>query len=254
MHITSTTEVCPRITTSEHRFSNDHQQTARPGAKGPGHTPQEVIMLTRTRTITACAAAASALALGGTTALATTATTWTITPGGAVTGTAGKTVVTDTTTNAQMTCTSSSVEATLKSGTGRKNPLGQITAAAYNNCTAAGVGASITTSASSTNPWHLSGGTYSSGVTHGRLGNIQTSFSITGPTGTCSGIVAGMNATTPGFVKVTYHNSTGVLTTGGGNLHAWNVTGNCLGAIATGDPLTSVGHYKISPAQTITSP
>jgi hypothetical protein len=41
---------------------------------------------------------------------------------------------------------------------------------------------------------------------------------------------------------------------GGGNLHVWNVTGQCLGAIGTGDPVTAVGTYTISPRQTITSP
>jgi hypothetical protein len=211
-------------------------------------------MLTRTRTIIACVAAASALGLAGTTALATTATTWTVTPGGIVTGTAGKTVTTDTTTGAQVICTSSSVAATLRSGTGRKNPLGQITAVAYNSCTFSGVGTSITSSASSTSPWLLLGGTYSSGVTHGRIGKMQGSFSITSSFGTCSGTFAGTSATTPGYVKASYHNSTGVLTTGGGNLHAWNVTGACLGHINTGDPLTFVGRYAVSPAQTITSP
>jgi hypothetical protein len=210
-------------------------------------------MLTRTRTTIACCAAALALGLGGTTALATTATTWTITPGGIVTGTAGKTITTDTTTHKQLICTSSSVTTTLRSGTGRKNPLGQITAAAYNNCTVSGFGASITSSASSASPWLLLGRTYSSGVTHGRISHVQGSFAVATPGGTCSGTFAGTSATTLGYVKATYHNSTGVLTIGGGNLHAWNVTG-CLGTINSGDPVTFVGHYTISPAQTITSP
>lgn len=195
-----------------------------------------------------------ALAVGTSAATATTATTWTIKPGKAVTGTAGKTLVTDTKTGIQMTCTSSSVGGTLKSGTGRTNPLGKITAAAYNSCTVIGVGAGITTSASSTNPWVLRGRTYASGVTHGSIRNVATSFSITGPLGTCTGNVAGANATTPGQVAVTYKNVNGSLIMGGGNLHVWNVTGQCLGAIGTGDPVTAVGTYTISPRQTITSP
>jgi len=142
----------------------------------------------------------------------------------------------------------------LKSGTGRTNPLGKITAAAYNSCTVIGVGAGITTSASSTNPWVLRGRTYASGVTHGSIRNVATSFSITGPLGTCTGNVAGANATTPGQVAVTYKNVNGSLIMGGGNLHAWNVTGQCLGDINTGDPITVVGTYILSPRQTITSP
>jgi len=195
-----------------------------------------------------------ALAVGTFAATATTATTWTIKPGKAVTGTAGKTLVTDTKTGIQMTCTSSSVGGTLKSGTGRTNPLGKITAAAYNSCTVIGVGAGITTSASSTNPWVLRGRTYASGVTHGSIRNVATSFSITCPLGTCTGNVAGANATTPGQVAVTYKNVNGSLIMGGGNLHAWNVTGQCLGDINTGDPITVVGTYILSPRQTITSP
>ena len=195
-----------------------------------------------------------ALGLGTSAATATTTTTWTISPGGTVTGTAGKTIVTDTRSTAQLVCTSSSVGATLKSGTGQINPLGQITAVAYNGCTFSGAGGSITASASSSNPWHLRGMTYSSGVTHGKITNMQGSFSITGPLGTCSGTFAGTTATTPGSVRATYNNGTGVLTTSGGNVHAWNVTGNCLGNIATGDAVTIVGQYAISPAQTITSP
>lgn len=171
-----------------------------------------------------------------------------------MTGTAGKIVTTNTTTGAKVTCTSSSIEATLRSGTGRKNPLGKITAIAYNGCAFSTASANITGSASSTSPWLLIGRTYGSGVTHGRIRNIQGSFSITGPTGTCSGTFAGTSATTPGYVRMTYRNSTGVLTTGGGNLHAWNVTGTCLGAISTGNALTFVGHYVIDPAQTVTSP
>jgi hypothetical protein len=192
-----------------------------------------------------------ALAFSTSAAMATTTTTWTISPGGTVTGTAGTTLVTDTTTSAQVMCTSSSVGATLKSGTGQKNPIGQITAVAYNSCTFSGQGFNITSFASASSPWLLRGGTYSSGVTHGRITNIQGTFS--GPFG-CSGTFAGTSATTLGYVKVTYHNSTGVLTTGGGDMHAWNVTGNCFGHINTGDALKIVGHYAISPAQTITSP
>src|SRR5262245_36861135 len=160
-----------------------------------------------------------ALGIGASAATATTTTTWTIKPGGAVTGTAGTVTVKDTTAGGTMTCTSSSIGATLKSGTGKINPLGKITAVAYNGCTAAGTGASITASASSTNPWRLRGRTYSSGVTHGSIGNVQTSFSITGPLGTCTGTVAGTSATTPGQVGVTYKNVNGSLIMGGGNLH-----------------------------------
>jgi hypothetical protein len=178
---------------------------------------------------------------------------WTIKPGGSVTGTAGTTVVTDTATGVQVTCTSSSVTATFKSGVDRMNPLAKITGFDYNGCTAVGASANIATSASLTNPWPLRGSTYRSGVTQGSISNIETSWSITNFGLTCSGTVAGTSATAPGQVGVTYNNADGSLITGGGNLHAWNVTGPCFGLIRTGDPLTSVGTYIISPQQRITS-
>jgi len=195
------------------------------------------------------------LALGLGTSMATAAdqNSWTIKPGGTVTGSAGTTVVTDTATGVQVTCPSSSVGGTFKSGIDRMNPLAKITAFGYNGCTVVGANVGITTSASETNPWPLRGRTYRSGVTQGSISNIETSFSITRFGLTCSGTVAGTSATTPGQVEVTYNNADGSLITGGGNLHAWNVTGQCFGLIRTGDPITSVGTYVISPQQTITS-
>lgn len=195
-----------------------------------------------------------ALGTGTSAVMATTVTTWTITPGGTVTGTAGTTVVTDTTTTTQATCTSSTLGATLKSGTGQTNPLGKITSAAYNSCTALGYAESITASASSKKPWLLRGATYRNGVTHGTISNVRTSFSIASPLGGCHGIVAGTSATAPAHISFTYDNATGVLTTSGGNMHAWNVTGLCNGNINSGDPVTVVGTYTISPGQTITRP
>jgi hypothetical protein len=44
-----------------------------------------------------------------------------------------------------------------------------------------------------------------------------------------------------------------VLTTGG-NLHIYNVSSGCAGAIHSGDRATQSAAYAISPAQTITSP
>ena len=132
--------------------------------------------------------------------------------------------------------------------------LCQPRSAAFSSCTALGFAESITTSASSTSPWLWRGRTYRNGVTHGSISKVQTSFSISTPIGACSGTVAGTSATTPGSINFTYNNSTGVLTTSGGDLHAWNVAGPCNSNINTGDHLTWVGTYTISPQQTITSP
>ena len=196
-------------------------------------------------------AAALALGIGTATAMATTATTWTVNPGGAVTGTAGKTTLKDKVTLQVLTCQSSATKATLKKGSGLTNPLGKITSATFSTCTGpGGLVFTVTTSASSTTPWKLNGSTFSSGVTHGSITGIKASLSGSG----CTATVAGTTATSAGKVTGTYTNSTGILKVSGGNLHVWNVSSGCLGLINTGDATTFTGSYTISPKQTITSP
>jgi hypothetical protein len=195
-------------------------------------------------------AAALALGLGTATAMATTTATWTLTPGGAVNGAAGVTKLLDTTTHQTLQCKSSATKATLKTGSGQVNPLGNITSVTFSNCTGpGGLQFTVATSASTTKPWHLTGTTYASGVTHGKITGITASLSGVG----CSATVAGLTATTPGTTTGTYTNSTGILKVSGGNLHVWNVSG-CLGLINTGDGTTFTGNYTITPKQTITSP
>jgi hypothetical protein len=196
-------------------------------------------------------AVALAIGLGATTAMATTVTTWTISPGGSVTGSAGTTTLKDKVTGTTLSCTSSSTAAKLKSGTGLTNPLGKITSVTFSNCTGpGGLAFTATTSASSTNPWKLKGSSFLNGVTHGSITGIMASISGSG----CSATIAGLTATSNGKVTGTYTNSTGILKiSGGGNLHIWNVSG-CFGAINSGDASGFTGSYTISPKQTITSP
>ena len=195
-------------------------------------------------------AIALALGIGTATATAASTTTWTIKPGGAVTGTAGKTIFKDTTTGTTLTCQSSAATATLKKGSGLTNPLGRITSVTFSNC----IGPNNLTftaiaSASTTHPWHLIGLTYLSGVTHGKITGIMGSLSGNG----CSATLAGTTATTAGTLRGTYANSTHILKGSGGDLHIWNVTA-CLGLINNGDPVSLVSSYTVSPAQTVTSP
>jgi hypothetical protein len=195
--------------------------------------------------------AALAIGIGATTAMAVIATTWTITPGGAVTGSAGQTKLTDKNNGQVLTCASSATAANLKKGSGQTNPIGKITSATFTKCTGpGGLVFTVTTSASTTTPWKLNGSTFSSGVTHGSITGIKASLSGSG----CSATVGGTTATSAGKVTGTYSNSTGILKVSGGNLHVWNVAAGCLGLINTGDATTFTGNYTISPKQTITSP
>ena len=87
-------------------------------------------------------------------------------------------------------------------------------------------------------------------MTQGSITGITASLSGSG----CTATVAGTTASTTGKTTGTYTNSTHVLKVSGGNLHVWNVSAGCLGLINSGDASTFTGSYKITPAQTITSP
>ena len=196
-------------------------------------------------------AAALTVGLSATSSIATTVT-WTVRPGGAVTGSAGTTTLKDTTSGITVTCTSSSATGKLKSGTGLSGfGIGTITSMAFNNCTADGQTLSISTG---TVAYKLNALTYNatSGVTHGSISKIHFAVSSS----VCSFTVDGTGATAVnGKVKSTYTNSTHklkVLPTGG-NLHVYNVSG-CFGLISSGDAATISTVYTVSPAQTVTSP
>jgi hypothetical protein len=200
--------------------------------------------------LAASAAAAAAVSLGAASSAATTATTWTVKPGGSVTGKASSPELKDTATGTVVTCQALTTVGTAKSGTGLTNPLGKVTSATFTNCTGpGGVALTVTGSASKTNPWKLDGLTYSSGVTHGKLTGVRGTVSGNG----CSATVSGTTSTTAGTIKGTYTNSTHILKATGGNLHIWNVSG-CFGLANNGDPTILKGSVKITPGQTITSP
>jgi len=206
--------------------------------------------LTRRVLVTGVAAAA-AVGVSAGVAMAV-AITFTITPGGAITATAGTTNLKDVNTGSVLTCATSTSSGTLKKGSGVPGTnLGSITALSFNNCTGP-LGLTFTVSNSGF-PWTLSGTAYNAttGTTTGFINGIKSHLS--GPS--CSADVAGATATAKGKVKVTYTNSTGklkVLATGG-NLHVFNVVG-CAGLINTGDTTQFVGTYTVTPKQTITSP
>jgi hypothetical protein len=196
--------------------------------------------------------AALAVGLSAATALATTAGTWSVHPGGAITGTAGTTVIKDTTSNVSASCTSAGFTGTLKSGTGLPGAgLGTVTSMNFNNCTAAGQTVSIS---SGTVAWPLNALKYvsTSGVTHGTITGIHIAVSSS----VCSFVIDGTSGTAHnGLVKITYTNGTHKLKVlpKGDNLHVWNVSG-CLGLLSNGDAGTVTSTFTVSPSQTITSP
>jgi hypothetical protein len=197
------------------------------------------------------AGAATAAVIGLSAAPAFAATTWTVSPGGAITAKSGTTTLKDTTTGNSLSCKSSSTSATLKSGSGLSGTdLGSITAVSFSTCTGP-LGLTFTVTTKDL-PWHLNATSYdsSTGVTTGTITHIDATLS--GPS--CSADVDGTSANShTGKVKATYTNSTGklkILTTGG-NLHIYDVSG-CAGLINSGDASTFSATYTVTPKQTIT--
>ncbi len=199
------------------------------------------------------AAAALAIGLSATSSSATTAKTWTITPGGASTAKSGKITLTDTTTGNAGTCKSSRLSGTVKSGSWLSgNGIGSVTSGAFRTCTGPERVAFTVTPRDL--PWQLNFTSYdpSTGVTTGTISHIKVVVSGH----PCSAVVNGASGTgSDGVVTATYTNSTAklkILPTGG-NLHFWDVSG-CSGLLNSGDPATFSGAYTITPRQVITSP
>lgn len=193
-------------------------------------------------------AAALALGVSAASASAATAVTWSVSPGGSISGAAGTTTLTDTTSGLAISCQTSTLTGTLKKGTGLKGAgLGTVTNVAFNNCSVDGLTLSISSGAVK---WPLNAVSYKSGKTTGTITKIHVSISSS----ECSAVIDGTSGTAKnGKVKITYVNSThklSILPTGG-NLHVWDVNG-CLGAVSNGDAGTIKSSYAVTPAQTIT--
>jgi hypothetical protein len=200
-----------------------------------------------TAAVLALASAGLAVGLSATTAMAATTLTWSVSPGGTISGSAGTTTVKDTTSGLTVTCTSSTLAGSLKSGSGLAGKgLGTVTSLDFNNCSVDGLTLSLS---SGTVAWKLNAASYKSGVTHGSISGIHFAISSS----ECSAVIDGTGATKHnGMVKITYTNSTGKLKvlTAGDNLHVYKVQG-CLGAISNGDRGTISSTYTITPKQTI---
>jgi hypothetical protein len=199
--------------------------------------------------ITAAGTAATLIAtLSAAPSSATTATTWTVKPGGSFSGVGGEFLVRDTKTSGAFSCRKSSLAGTFRSGSELPGSnLGSAKSISTAGCfppTASGL-------AFSKFPYVLSARSYSSGTTKGRITGIHAVGTGTG----CYAVIDGTTATAhDGWVPWSYSNATGKLKIGpGGNLHAYKVSG-CLGLVVSGDPLSPTDTFALSQKQTITSP
>jgi hypothetical protein len=184
---------------------------------------------------------------------ASTAGTWTVTPGGNAVAKSGAIALTDTTTGKAGTCKSSKVDGTLKAGTGLPGTdIGSVTSTTFRTCT--GPGKVAFTVTGSGLPWRLNFTSYDpqTGVVRGTVSGIRVVVSGQ----VCHAVVNGTSAKTAnGVVSAAYTDGTGVLKflATGGNLHFWHVRG-CAPLLNSGDPATFSAVYTITPRQVITSP
>jgi len=191
-------------------------------------------------------AAALAVSLTATTAGATTATTWSVSPGGAI-SISGSAQVKDESTGTIAKCTSIKLTGTLKSGTGLSGTnLGSVTAGTFTGCTIATIAITVATSDL---PWHVDALSYNATtkVATGKLVGVELLATATG----CSATLAGTTASN-GYTKFTYNNTTGklALVGAGGTLENLAVTG-CFGLENKGDKQEASGTTTLTPKQSI---
>jgi hypothetical protein len=195
------------------------------------------------------AAAAGALALGLFAGPAAAATTWTVRPGGSVTGHSNRTALIDTTTGTfGIFCASSSLHGKFRSGHGLPGAgLGSLTAVSFSG--------GCFTLTSGHLPWTVNARSFNSS-THTTTGTITGVHLVFTDPGFCDFAADGTGATAGnGIVHFRYANGTGRLRTvkTGSTLHIYRVNG-CGGPIHDGDAAALSGPYVITPAQVITSP
>jgi hypothetical protein len=197
---------------------------------------------------------AASPALAGLPHAAALAQTWTVKPGGSIKGKSGQVLLEDTATGSTIKCVSSTAVGKLKSGSGLSGTaIGSLTSATYIKCVGPlGLSYTITASASPASRWRLNAKSYDaqSGVTTGTITDIEATLRGSG----CKAAVAGITATVPGTVKITYANRTRELrfhSGGGGTLHFWHVSG-CAGLFGSGNPAQVDVCYVITPPQTVT--
>jgi len=183
-------------------------------------------------------------------------TTFTVTPGGAITVASRSVTLIDSATGTTLSCTSSSGRGGLNGTSPPTGILGTITKLTLTGCT--GPQGQAFTITLDDFPFYLGAKTYNAttGVTHGIIYKAHGEVSGPGCTATLTGPIGGTNHAVR--FKFTYGNSTGKLKVlnDPGWLQITNVSGcaSLFNSGATPDSASLTGTYTVSPKQTITSP
>ncbi|WP_432190231.1 hypothetical protein [Streptomyces sp. Tue6028] len=197
-------------------------------------------------------ASTASAAIDGLTANSVSAgSTWTVSGStGTFSGVATNPTLTDTQTGTALRCKSAGVSGTVLNGTGQPGTgIGSFTSATWTSCSGP---LGIAYNATGSNfPWKFNAVSYNAGVTTGTLTNVKTHMSGVGCTADFGGSTSGSAAT----LDVKYSNSTHTLTVlGTGDLHIWNVSGECLGLFNSGDSVSFQGDVVSLDNITIMSP
>jgi hypothetical protein len=209
--------------------------------------------------VLAAGAAAVAVGVGVTSAGASTAVTWTVTPGGNLAGSRGTLTLTDTVTGTSLTsCGVEITSGTLESGSGLSNPIGTnvvITFMPNRPCSGPG---GQTFRGSTGSPGTIVASTYDAS-TRKMIGHLKDAIGYDfGNGSTCGFSLVNSSDNGPGTVLVKHLNSNPaklVILKRGSNLRIFNVTGSpCDSLFNNGDAATLAGRITLSTGQTITSP
>lgn len=202
----------------------------------------------RGRVVFAAAATAAVMAVTFGAGSAAAAVTWTVIPGGQVTGKARTAKLKDTTDGNALTCASSELSGRFKAGSGLPGAgLGSITGGKFTGCGPLPVTVTLRGL-----PWRINAASYHDGVARGAIGHIDITVSFAG----CSFVVDGTAAgASDGVAPLIYTDATHTLklVPTGTNLHFYHVDG-CAGVVHDGDGAAYLASYTVSPGQTITSP
>lgn len=174
--------------------------------------------------------------------------TWSVDPGGPISGSAGETLLEIQESGIQLTCISASVSAIAQSGTGLVNPLVTIPdgpGIQFNDCQGP---FGLTFVVDHIGTWNLNAAVYdaATGVTSGTIDDIEAN--ISGP---------GCEATVTGSVNVTFTNDTDVLAVQPDFtllISFVDPENNCLGLINQDEHANFAGAFDITPGLTVTSP
>jgi hypothetical protein len=203
------------------------------------------------KALIASAATASVISMAAAPGLATTATTWTVKPGGGVFATSGTATLTDVTALQTVQCSFSTAKGSFTKGTGLSGTgIGNFLSISFTACALRGV--PVTLDIAGDMPVNALKYSPVKKIVNMTVTHMHGGISIN----LCSAAIDGTSGTANnGMVKARYMDTGAtmkVLTTGG-NLHLYNVV-NCQGLLNSNDVVDFTATYKVRPAQTITSP